>query len=440
MTRGIAVLGSTGSIGRQTLEVAGWLGIKVHALAAAGNNLELLLEQAIACRPEIIAVEDPRAAMRFREMLRGAAGDKDGMASGRAAYPARNGAAAGIGATAGIDASAGIGATAGAADPARGGSPADAEVLAGVDGLCAAASQTAAETTVAAVSGAAGLPAVIAAIKAGKAIALANKETLVTAGRIVMDLARKYAVPVLPVDSEHSAIFQCLRGQDAKSVRRLLLTASGGPFRGYDAASLENVTLEQTLAHPTFRMGKKISVDSATLMNKGLEVIEATWLFGVPPEAIEVIVHPQSIIHSMVEFRDNAVIALLGLPDMRAPIQYALAYPDRPEGLSAAADFTQIGRLTFEKPDYERFPCLALAYSALRAGGTAPAAYNAANEAAVGYFLSGAIKFTAIARLVAYAMERHAPLPDTDLGNIEAACAGARLDVENAVAGGNIIA
>lgn len=366
-------MGSTGSIGRQTLEVAAHLGIRVHALAAAGNDIELLARQVKAFMPQIVSVADGGAAKRLEAALKAGSG--------------------------GIE---------------------KIEIMCGADGLIAAASQSAADTTVAAVSGAAGLPAVIAAVKAGKNIALANKEALVTAGRIVTGLAKGRNVRILPVDSEHSAIFQCLQGTCSSDVKRLIITGTGGPFREAETALLASVTPEQALAHPIWRMGKKISVDSATLANKGLEVIEAAWLFDMAPERIDVLIHPQGIVHSMIELRDGAVMAQMGEPDMRSPIQYALTYPERREGLTAGLSLAAAGKLTFEAPDFGRFPCLALAYAALRTGGTAPAAYNAANEAAVGLFLNKAIGFMDIPRLVGHVLDKYEALTDTSIENIYA--------------------
>ena len=388
MARSVAVLGSTGSVGRQTLEVADHLGIKVCALASAGGNLDLLIEQTLKYRPEIVSIEDAAKARAFSKALSGGAYDIS-------------------------------------AQPGGG----RIEVMSGPDGLCAAASQTGAEMTVAAISGEAGLPAAMAAIKAGKVLALANKETLVSAGRIVTDLSRKHKVPIIPVDSEHSAIFQALGGRGIDEVKRLILTASGGPFRNMKASDLAGVTPEQACVHPTFRMGRKVSIDSSTLMNKGLEVIEAAWLFGAPPEKIDVLIHPQSVIHSMVEFRDNTVIAQMGAPDMRAPIQSALTHPKKFESLAKPLDFTQTGCLTFEKPDVERFPCLSYAYDALGIGGTMPTVYNAANEAAVGLFCDRAIKYADIAVLIYNAMSRHIPKSDAALENIFEASREARAGV-----------
>ena len=383
----IAVLGSTGSIGRQALEVAAFLGLEVRAIAAAGSDLGLLLEQTRAFLPQIVAVADGGAAGEFSRMMGGDERLKAALGGRRI------------------------------------------ELLGGADGVCAAAAQSAAQTVVSAISGAAGLPASISAVKAGKTVALANKETLVMAGRLVMGLSARHSAPILPVDSEHSAIFQCLRGQARGDAEKLILTASGGPFLRRDASGLVGITPEQASAHPTWRMGRKISIDSATLMNKGLEVIEASMLFEMGPDQIDVLIHPQSVVHSMVVFRDGAVLAQMGVPDMRAPIQYALTYPERREGPVAAPDFAAIGQLTFEAPDFGRFPCLSLAYTALRAGGTAPAALNAANEAAVELFVGGKIKYTDIPRLVESAMEQHAQGDDMSIDDINEADRAARAHV-----------
>ena len=256
--------------------------------------------------------------------------------------------------------------------------------------------------------GAAGLVPTLAAIRAGRTIALANKETLVMAGALMTRAAREHGVRLLPVDSEHSALFQCLAGAAPREVRRLVLTASGGPFRGWSRAALEGVTVEQALRHPTWRMGAKITIDSATLMNKGLEVLEAHWLFGVPFERIDVVVHPQSIVHSMVEFVDRSVLAQLGMPDMGIPILYALTYPDRLPCPAPALDLVKLGTLTFEAPDESAFPCLGLARQAGRAGGAAPLVLNAANEVAVAGFLAGRCGFMDIPRLIGDALDAHA--------------------------------
>jgi 1-deoxy-D-xylulose-5-phosphate reductoisomerase len=268
-----------------------------------------------------------------------------------------------------------------------------------------------AQITVSAIVGTAGLVPTMAAIRAGKTIALANKEVLVTAGELVMAECRGRGVKLFPVDSEHSAIFQCLHAGAGKDVRKLILTASGGPFRSFSKKDLVKVTLAQALKHPNWSMGRKITIDSATLMNKGLEVIEARWLFDMKPEMITVLVHPQSIVHSMVEYTDGAVVAQLGMPDMKGPIAYALSYPERLGDVSPVLDLAAIGTLTFEKPDLERFPCLAYAYDALEAGGSMPAVLSAANEVAVKYFLDEKIDYMDIARVIKTTMDAHTPSP-----------------------------
>jgi 1-deoxy-D-xylulose-5-phosphate reductoisomerase len=277
----------------------------------------------------------------------------------------------------------------------------------GAQGLIAVATHPAADLVICASAGTAGLEAVLAAIEAGKTIALANKEVLVMAGALVTEAARRHGVAILPVDSEHNAIHQCLHGRDRSEIRRVILTASGGPFRDYSAEALERVSPEAALRHPTWRMGRKITIDSATLMNKGLEVIEAHWLFGVSADQIEVVIHPQSIVHSLVELKDGSIIAQLGITDMRLPIQYACSYPERWDAALPSLDLTRAVRLEFHAPAHDRFPCLALAYRALRAGGTLPVALNAANEIAVEAFLEGKLGFTAVPRVIERVMDAH---------------------------------
>jgi 1-deoxy-D-xylulose-5-phosphate reductoisomerase len=304
-------------------------------------------------------------------------------------------------------------------------------ILHGPDGYAAAAAWESADLTLMAMVGAAGLSPTLSAIEAGKTIALANKETLVMGGAVVMAKAAERGVSILPVDSEHSAIFQCLQGQRREDVDRILLTASGGPFLDRPAAEFAGITPAEALRHPNWAMGAKITVDSATLMNKGLEVLEAQWLFGVPPETIQVVVHPQSVIHSMVAFRDGTVIAQLGIPDMKGPIAYALSYPERLALGQPLPDFSGGCDLTFREPDLERFPCLGLAYEACRRGGTLPAVLNAANEVAVNAFLEERIRFTAIAAIISRTMAAHTSVADPALGDIIAADHWAR---ETAVA------
>jgi len=354
MAENIAVLGSTGSIGVQTLDVARNLGIKVSALTAY-SNIDLLELQAREFSPRLVAAGDAALAAELRKRLAGL----------------------------------------------------EIEVLGGTDGIRAAAGIDGVDTVVVAIVGIAGLLPTIEAIRKGRKVALANKETLVTAGHIVMAEAEKHGVTVFPIDSEHSAIYQCLAGNRREDAERLLLTASGGPFRGKKYHELTDVTAEQALMHPNWNMGNKITIDSATLMNKGLEVIEARWLFGFTPDRIRVLIHPQSIIHSMVEFRDGSVMAQLGKPDMRIPIQLALTWPERCSNDFPKLDMTKCGPLTFEDPDTETFRCLRLAYDALEAGGTMPAVLNGANEAAVRLFLEGRIGFCDIPRLIEETMMKH---------------------------------
>lgn len=347
----ISILGSTGSIGRQTLEVVDSFPdeLKVVGLAA-GKNRQELLEQCLKYSPSVVSLELEEDARWLKEQL-----------SSKGLRP---------------------------------------EIGYGINGLVTVATCDEASTVVTAVSGAIGLVPTCAAIKSKKKIALANKETLVAAGEYVMSLAEENNVEILPVDSEHSAIWQCLKEESRNSVRSILLTASGGPFRQLSSHELEEVTPEMALKHPNWSMGHKITIDSATLMNKGLEVIEAKWLFNVEFSDIEVIIHPQSIIHSMVEYGDGSILAHLGIPDMRIPIQYALSYPDRWVNELPRLKLTELKGLTFEKPDMVRFPCLALAFQAGRQGGTAPVVLNAANEVAVHAFLAEQIKFRDISAVV----------------------------------------
>jgi 1-deoxy-D-xylulose-5-phosphate reductoisomerase len=356
LVRSISILGSTGSIGTQTLDVARSLGLRVEALAA-GKGVALLAEQAKAFRPRLVSVATPEGAAELKTRLSGCG------------FPI--------------------------------------EILCGEEGTCAVASCPEAEMVVAAMVGVAGLVPVLAALRAGKGVALANKETLVAGGSLVMPLVRERGLALNPVDSEHSAIWQCLWGAPEKTLSRILLTASGGPFRGWDKASLADIGVAQALAHPTWKMGGKITIDSATLMNKGLEVIEASWLFDVSVDRVTVVVHPQSVVHSMVEFIDGSVLAQMGRPDMKLPIRVALSYPDRIAGDCARFDPFACGPLTFERPDPETFRCLALAYEAGRRGGSLPAVMNSANEEAVALFLAGRIGFLDIPRLVEACMERH---------------------------------
>jgi 1-deoxy-D-xylulose-5-phosphate reductoisomerase len=351
----LAILGSTGSIGRSALAVvdAHQTRLRVAALAA-GDNATLLAEQAARYGVDLVALASRDAADRLR---------REGGYTGR--------------------------------------------VVCGPEGLLAVATHPDVDIVLCASSGTAGLEAVLAAIEAGKTIALANKEVLVMAGALVMAAARRRGVAILPVDSEHNAIHQCLHGRRAEEIQRLILTASGGPFRELSMAELEAVRPEAALRHPTWQMGRKITIDSATLMNKGLEVIEAHWLFGTPADRIDVVVHPQSIVHSMVELNDGSVIAQLGVTDMRLPIQYACSYPDRWEAALPRLDLTRAGRLDFTTPAHDRFPCLGLAYEALRLGDTFPVVLNAANEVAVASFLMGRLAFTRIPAVIERTMNAH---------------------------------
>jgi len=352
MSKNIAILGSTGSIGRQSLDVIASLGMSAAALAA-GSNAKLMEEQARRFKPEIAALADEKAAADLRVRL---------------------------------------------ADT-------NVRVLSGPEGVLEAAAFARADTVIAAMVGMAGLRPTLAAVREGKRICLANKETLVCAGPLVLEEAKDYGAEILPVDSEHSALFQCLEGnRDRGEVKRLILTCSGGPFYGKTAAGLADVTREDALRHPSWSMGAKITVDSATLMNKGLEVIEAMHLYRMPPEKISVLIHPESMIHSLVEYCDNAVLAQLGAPDMRLPIQYALTWPKRVPGPAKELDLWRCGGMTFGEPDLDTFRCLALALEAAKAGGTAGAVLSGANEEAVAQFLAGKIRFLEIAGRVERAL------------------------------------
>lgn len=351
----IAILGSTGSIGTQTLDVVrANKDIEVLGISA-GRNIEKLEEQIREFSPKLAAVWDEKAAEDLAQKIQDT----------------------------------------------------DTKVVSGMDGLLELAAMPETEILVTAIVGMLGIRPTIEAIRAGKDIALANKETLVTAGHLIMPMAKEYGVKILPVDSEHSAIFQALNGEDSKEIHKLLITASGGPFRGRKRDDLEKVTLEDTLKHPNWVMGQKITVDSATLVNKGLEVMEAKWLFGVDLDHIQVVVQPQSVIHSMVEFEDGGIIAQLGTPDMRLPIQYALYYPHRRYLVGDRLDFAKLGQITFEEPDMETFLGLPMAIRASREGGSMPTVFNAANELAVRKFLHREIRFLDIYDIIGQAMERH---------------------------------
>ncbi|MDU4862074.1 MAG: 1-deoxy-D-xylulose-5-phosphate reductoisomerase [Terrisporobacter othiniensis] len=353
----ITILGSTGSIGTQTLDVVRKNKDKFEVVAISANSsVDLLLEQILEFNPKYVAVYNEESANKLKNMIP---------------------------------------------------NNIDIEVLSSMEGLVKICQLKEVDIVLTAVVGMIGLVPTMAAIKAKKTIALANKETLVTAGEIVMEEAKKNNVDILPVDSEHSAIFQCLNGERKKDVEKIILTASGGPFRGKSKEELINVTKNQALKHPNWDMGRKISIDSSTLMNKGLEVIEAKWLFDVDVEDIDIVVHPQSIIHSMVSFKDSSVMAQLGCPDMRLPIEYALTYPGRSETDFERLDLAKIATLTFEKPDMETFPCLQLAFKVLKLGGTYPTVLNAANEVLVNEFLDDKIGFYDIPYYIERSLEQH---------------------------------
>jgi len=364
----VAILGSTGSIGQSALAVVDAHPDRLRVAAlAAGDNAALLAEQVARYCPELVGMATAEGADRLKASLAGAAGE-----GGRA----------------------------------RGSNP--TTIVSGPEGLVAVATHPIVDIVICASAGTAGLEAVLAAIESGKTVALANKEVLVMAGQLVTEAARRGGVAILPVDSEHNAIHQCLHGRDRSEIRRLILTASGGPFREFSTEALDQVDAAAALQHPTWRMGRKITIDSATLMNKGLEVIEAHWLFGVSPDQIDVVIHPQSIVHSMVELIDGSVIAQMGITDMRLPIQYACSYPERWEARALPTlDLTHAGPLEFHAPARDRFPCLDLAYRALRTGGTLPVVLNAANEVAVEFFLDGKLGFTAIPRVIQETMDAH---------------------------------
>ena len=356
MTKQIAILGSTGSIGKNALRVIDALGPDYSVIAlSAHSNVELLAEQARLYKPKFVAVTNPDYAGQLCEFL----GDLD------------------------------------------------VEVLTGPNGLVEAAEIEDVDIVLTAVVGVAGLPAVFAAARCGKQLAVANKEPLVVAGELLMSEVRNNGGVILPVDSEHSAIFQAMQSGTREEVNKIILTASGGPFRGASAEDIQKVTLEQALAHPVWNMGPKITVDSATMMNKAFEIIEARWLFDISVDKIEVLIHPESIIHSLVEFVDGSVVAQLGEPDMCIPIQYALTYPERVAGIAKRLRLENISKLTFEKPDLETFRALRLAYEVARSGGTAAAVFNAANEAAVEEFLAGGIEFVTIVELIEHCLNKH---------------------------------
>ena len=369
----IAILGSTGSIGTQTLDIVReQKDIQVTAMAA-GSNISLLEQQIREFHPSVVSVWEEEKAKELRLKV----------------------------------------------------ADFNVKVLFGMDGLLAVATEPESEILVTAIVGMLGIRPTIAAIKSKKAIALANKETLVTAGHLIIPLAKEYQVPILPVDSEHSAIFQSLQGEQQNKIHKIILTASGGPFRGKTRAELEHIQVEDALKHPNWAMGRKITIDSSTLVNKGLEVMEAKWLFGVELDQIQVTVHPQSVIHSAVEYEDGAVIAQLGTPDMRLPIQYALYYPKRRNLSGEKLDLFALGHLTFERPDTKTFRGLALAYEAMKKGGNIPTVYNAANEKAVAMFLDRKISYLTITEIIEACMEQNTYIKDPDLEQI--------LDTEKAV-------
>lgn len=362
----VAIIGSTGSIGTQTLEIARWnQDIKICALSA-GRNIDLLEKQAREFRPEIVGLWDEKLADELKDRLKDM----------------------------------------------------DIRVVSGMDGLIEIAEYKTSDILVTAIVGMISIRPTVAAIKAGKDIALANKETLVTAGHIIMPLAKEKGVSILPVDSEHSAIFQSLQGNTHDSIEKILLTASGGPFRGKSREFLKHVKLEDALKHPNWSMGRKITIDSATMVNKGLEVIEAKWLFDVAPENIQVVIQPQSIIHSMVEYKDGAVIAQLGTPDMKLPIQYALFYPERRYMPGDRLDFTKLSSIVIETPDMDTFLGLRYAYEAIGIGGSMPTVFNAANEYAVKQFLDRKIDFLDIYDIIRASMDHHKLIENPDIDEI----------------------
>lgn len=363
----IAILGSTGSIGTQTLDVVREHSDELQVVAlAAGSNKERLKEQIKEFHPKLVSLSDEKKAQELKEELAGE----------------------------------------------------QVEVVCGMEGLIEVAGADSADVVVTAVVGMMGILPTMEAIKKGKDIALANKETLVTAGHLIIPMAKEYGVSILPVDSEHSAIFQSLQGEPKAALDKILLTASGGPFRGKSTEFLETVTLEAALNHPNWSMGPKITIDSSTMVNKGLEVMEAKWLFGVDYSQIEVVIQPQSIIHSMVQYVDGAIIAQLGTPDMRVPIEYALFYPERRSLSGDRLDFSKLSQITFEKPDYKVFRGLSLAIEAGKTGGTMPTVFNAANERAVAKFLKGEIKYTDIVRSIEKCMDAHKVSAHPDLEEI----------------------
>ena len=371
--RHLSILGSTGSIGTQALDIIrGHRDEIIVEAISANKNIELVMQQILEFSPKLVCIYDKNSADRLRKML----SESDIIVK--------------------------------------------PQVVDGMEGLIAAAVYNDADMVLTAVVGMIGIRPTVEAIHAGKDIALANKETLVCAGHIIMSEAKKCNVNIYPVDSEHSAIFQSLNGEPRSAVDKIILTASGGPFRGYTREQLSQVTLKDALKHPNWNMGKKVTIDSATLANKGLEVMEARWLFDVPPEKIQVVVQPQSIIHSAVQYEDGAVIAQLGVPDMKVPIQYAFFYPERPYLPGKRIDFFELGRITFEKPDMDTFKALKLAYRAIETGGSMPCVFNAANERAVADFIAERISFLEIADIIEKEMQHHAVIDNPSLDEIVA--------------------
>ena len=380
--KGLALIGSTGSIGGSTLSVVDAFPDRLRVVSlAAGDNADLLASQVARYSPAVVGMATPDAIDR-------------------------------------------LGSTGVALPPVVG---------VGADGLIAAATHPDVDLVICASSGSVALEAILAAIDAGKTIALANKEVLVMAGALVTAAARRNQVSILPVDSEHNAIHQCLHGRNGAEIKRLILTASGGPFRQRSQEALERATLSDALQHPTWQMGRKITIDSATLMNKGLEVIEAHWLFGVRPDQIDVVIHPQSVVHSLVEFIDGSLLAQLGVTDMRLPIQYACSYPQRWAARLPSLDLARAGRLEFEAPAFDRFPCLGLAYRALRAGESVPCVLNAANEIAVASFLEGRVGFMAIPEIIERTMDAHTPVDADTLGAVRSLDTWARQQAADVV-------
>jgi 1-deoxy-D-xylulose-5-phosphate reductoisomerase len=388
--KAISIIGSTGSVGVTTLDVVSRFPDRFRVVAmAAGRNLELLADQIRRFHPQLVSVETPALACDLAQRI----------------------------------------------------GPAGITILHGAEGAIAVATHSEAKLVVSSLVGALGLPPTLAAIKAGKDIAFANKEVLVVAGEIVTRAVREHGVHLLPVDSEHNAIFQCMEGRPRATVRRIVLTASGGPFRQWPTERFGEITIKDALNHPTWRMGNKITIDSATLMNKGLEVIEAHWLFGLPPEKIDVVIHPQSVIHSMVELIDGSVIAEMAIPDMAIPAAFALAYPDRlPLDHLPPLSLIDCANLSFEKPDFERFPCLRLAYEALRAGGTMAACLNAANEELVAGFLAGRTCFVDIPRYIETVMSRHHNTPAQTLEDVIEVDGWARMAARELIGAGSAAA